>query len=162
MRNDHIINLIEERPLSNLSATEIEWINAHTANCAECLLAFEAARASSRLLQERASVTVEPSPFFQTRVLAAIRERNSASEMFGFQKMWQTARVLIASMAVVVVMLTALTFLANREQAPTSNGDVALSAVLGDDTLANDDMTDSQVFTNLYDQEAEGADGRQQ
>ena len=174
MRSDHIINLIEERPLNNLSASEIERVNAHTSDCAECLLAFEAARASSLLLRERASVTVEPSPFFQTRVLAAIRERggerNPAPEMFGLRKMWQAARILVTSMAVVVAMLTALTFLTDRAQLQPDQSDLASGSgadsaewvIFESNHPANDDLTYSQVLTNLYDQEAKGEDGRQQ
>src|SRR5215475_4973111 len=174
MRDDHIIRLIEERPPSNLSAAEIERINAHTAQCAECLLAFEAAIVSSRLLRERASATVEPSPFFHTRAMAAIRERgregarerSSAPEPFSFWKMWQAARALIASMAAVVVMLTLLTLLTGRQQAPSGDKYSASSSsvdlVFEDDSPANDDLTYSQVFTNLYNQEVEGADGNQQ
>jgi len=174
MRDDHIIRLIEERPPSNLSAAEIERINAHTAQCAECLLAFEAAIVSSRLLRERASATVEPSPFFHTRAMAAIRERgregarerSSAPEPFSFWKMWQAARILIASMAAVVVTLTLLTLLTGQPLTP-SGGHTQVSssgadAVFEDDNLANEDMTYSQVFTNLYNPEAEGADGNQQ
>src|SRR5262245_43947495 len=185
MRDDHIINLIEERPLGNLSPTEIERVNVHTADCAECLRAFEAAQVSSRLLRERASITVEPSPFFQTRVLAAIRkegrerdrkggrerdtEISSAPELFGFQKVWQAARVLLTSMAAVVVVLTALTFLTDRGQqvdrpdvSSGSGAGVAALVIFDDANSDNDDMTYSQVLTNLYDQEVEGAYGRQQ
>jgi len=174
MKDDHIIKLIEERPLSKLSATEIERINAHTAQCAECLLGFEAAIVSHRLLKERASATVEPSPFFRTRVMAAVRERgrqggrerSSAPEPFGFWKMWQAARFLIASMAAVVVTLTLLTLLTGRPQTPSGDHNSASSSsvdlVFEDDSPAIDELNYGQVFTNLYDQEAEGADGNQQ
>jgi len=174
MRNDHVIKLIEERPPGDLSATEIERINAHTSQCAECLVAFEAAIVSSRLLRERASATVEPSPFFHTRTLAAIRERSreggrersSAPELFSFWKMWQAARILIASMATVVVTLTLLTLLSGQPQTPPGDHDQVSSSsvdvVFEDDGLANGDLTYNQVFTNLYNPEAEGADGNQQ
>ncbi len=172
MKNDHIISLIEERPPGNLSASELERINAHASQCAECRLAFQAAIVSSRMLRERASTSVEPSPFFHTRALAAImesarvsgREGSSGPESFGFLKMWQAARILIASMAAIVVTLTLLTMLNGKPQ--TRIGDQVSSSnvdmVFEDDNLAQDDMTNSQVFMNLYNQEAEGADGNQQ
>jgi|SRR5215510_9578805 len=170
MKDDHIIKLLEERPLSDLSATEIERINAHTAQCAECLLGFQAAIVSHRLLMERASATVEPSPFFRTRALAAIRERgrerSSAPEPFGFRKMWQAARFLIASMAAVVVTLTLLSLLTGRPQTPSgghnSDSSSRVDLVFEDDSQAIDELNYSQVFMNLYDQEADGADGNQQ
>ncbi len=164
MRNDHIINLIEERPIISLSAAEIERVNAHTAGCAECRLAFEAAMVSSRLLRERAEVAVEPSPFFQTRVMAAIRERNAAPEAFGILKLWLSARILITSMAAVVVMLTALTLLSgsNTDMTTGPGAEETELSVFDDDGRINEDLTYGQVLTNLYDQEAEGSDGRQQ
>lgn len=161
MRNDHIINLLEERPLGGLSATEIERINAHTADCGECLRAFKAARVSSRLLRERSSVSIEPPPFFQTRVLAAIRERGS--DPFGLRRMWQAARALVTSMAAMVVILTAMTFLTDYAQPQTEqaiNADDAEWAILDGDNLASEDMTYSQTLTNLYGQDTEGAYGR--
>ncbi|MGE0131780.1 MAG: anti-sigma factor [Blastocatellales bacterium] len=163
MRDNHIINLLEDRLLESLSAAEIERINAHTADCGECLRAFEAARVSSRLLRERASVSVEPPPFFQTRILAAIREKNS--EPFGFLKLWQAARALVASMAAAVVILTALTFLTDRAQPqpePALTADAVEWTILDGGNLASDDMTYSQALTILYDQNAEGAHGKQQ
>ena len=78
MKDNHIINLLEERPLGNLSASELDMVKAHTAGCSNCLHAYEAAQASLLLLQERASAIVEPPPFFQTKVMAAIREQNLA------------------------------------------------------------------------------------
>lgn len=163
MKDNHIINLLEEHPPGGLSATEIEWINAHTADCGACRRAFEAAQTSSRLLRERASVSIEPPPFFQTRVLAAIRER--ALDPFGFRKIWEAARSLVASMAAAVVILTTLTLLANhtqRQPEPAFYADEAEWAILDGDNLASEDMTYSQTLTNLYDQDVEGAYGRQQ
>ena len=170
MRDDHIIELIEERSLNNLNAIEIDRINGHTAQCDVCLRAFQAAMISSRLLSERDSVTVEPQPFFHTRTLAAIREKGlekrPGTEQFSFWKMWQAARILIASMAAVVLTLTFLTFMTGRTQSPSGylqRGAVSsVDTVFDDDSFNNDDLTDSQVFTNLYDQEAEGSDGNQQ
>ncbi len=178
MRDNHIINLIEEKPLSSLSQSEIEKVNSHTADCAECRVAYAAARVSFRLLQERASASIEPPPFFQTRVLAAIRERsssgvsegNSAPEPYGFRRLWQSARILVTSMAVVVATLTAVTYLTDPAKRQSSLPEVAGGPsiypteleILESDFPAVDDLTYSQVLTNLYDTESEGAYGRQQ
>ena len=67
-----------------LSMAELEMIHAHTAACSKCLLAYQAAQVLLRLLQERASVIVEPPPFFQTKVMAAIREQKLAPKRLGF------------------------------------------------------------------------------
>jgi hypothetical protein len=166
MRDKHIINLIEEKPLNDLSATEIAQINAHMTHCAECRLAFEAAIVSSRLLRERAEAIVEPAPFFQTRVLSAIRERSLSPEPFGFWTLWRVARVLVASMAASVMILAALTLSPNLRR-PQSGGlnpasSAGVEGVFEDDDPDDGDMTYDQALTNLYDQEAAGANGRNQ
>lgn len=164
MRDKHIINLIEERPLKDLNATEIAQINEHTAHCAECRMSFEAAIVSSRLLRERAATVVEPPPFFQTRVLSAIRERNLSQDPFGFRKMWWSARILVTSMAAVALTLTALSLSFNYERPPS--GDLVAASGSGIDLVFEEDVPDNltydQALMNLYDQEAEGANGRKQ
>jgi hypothetical protein len=79
--------------------------------------------------------------------------------------MWQAARILIASMAAVVVTLTMLTLLTGQPQTPSGGPDQVSSSsvdvVFEDESLVNEEMTYGQVFTNLYNQEDEGADGNQ-
>lgn len=161
MRDNHIINLLEERPLSNLSASELDLVKAHTAGCSNCLHAYEAAQASLLLLQERASAIVEPRPFFQTKVMAAIREQNLAPNRADFLKMWQTARPLIASMGALIMMLLALTFLTDSSQLQT---DPSSLASISDDSPewvfvdheADHEVTSSQALTIIYDPELDG------
>ena len=169
MRENHIINLLEKRPLGSLTASELDIVKAHTAGCSNCLRAYEAAQASLLMLQERTSVIVEPTAFFQTKVMAAIREQNLAPKRFEFLKMWQAARPLVASMGVLIVMLLALTFFTgiSRLQTEPSNlvsiNDDSPEWVVVDRDEADDEVTSSQALTILYDQElnAGGADGKQ-
>ena len=86
MKDNHIIDLLDNRPLSSLSMAELDQLEAHTAACPDCLRAYESARASLQLIRERASVMVEPPPFFETKVLAAIREQNRVAKPFGFPR----------------------------------------------------------------------------
>jgi len=167
MKENHIVNLLESRSLGSLSVAELEMIHAHTAACSECLLAYQAAQASLRLLQERASAIVEPSPFFQTKVMATIREQKLAPKRFGFLNVWQSARPVVASMGVFVAMLLALT-LFNSFEPPTepsdlaSLNDAAPEWVVVDSDDVGDEMTYSQALTVLYDptMEAGDADGK--
>src|SRR5262245_28411984 len=108
MRKNHIIHLLEQCPLDRLGPAELEAIRVHIADCLPCQGAFEATRASLRLLRERAAVNVDPPPFFETRVLAAIRERGLTPERSGLN-VWQTVRPLVLSMAGLILMLFALT-----------------------------------------------------
>ena len=167
MKQDHIVDLLERRSLGRLSIAELERVKAHTAACSECLLAYQAAQASLLLLQERASATVEPPPFFQTKVMAAIRERKLAPTRLRFSNAWQAARPLVASMGAFVVLLLALTFF-NSSEPPAEPSDLALvndSApewVVVEPDDAGDELTESQALTVLYDptMEAGDANGR--
>ena len=67
------------RQMEDLLAKESELsaVQAHALECGSCHSAYEAARLSALVLKSRAQVTIEPSPFFQTRVMAALREQHS-------------------------------------------------------------------------------------
>src|SRR5215210_729909 len=116
MRDEHIISIIENTPLSGLSESERATIRAHTDQCAECRRALEAAQISQLLLRERAAETIEPSPFFQTRVLAALRERQAANETSVFKRLWNATGALVSSMAMTVAALVILTVFAPGSQ----------------------------------------------
>lgn len=158
MRDEHIISIIENAPLSGLSETEKALIHAHTAQCAECLRAFEAAQISTLLLKERALETIEPSPFFQTRVLAALRERQAAGETSALRRLWSATGALVSSMAVTVAALVILTVFAPGSQ-PTQGPQEVASAynsysaeeVLFDQSdVPADQMSYGQVLSTLY------------
>ena len=169
MRENHIINLLEERPLGSLNASELDIVKAHIAGCSHCLRAYEAAQASLLMLQERTSVIVEPSAFFQTKVMAAIREQNLAPKRLEYLKMWQAARPLVASMGVLIVMLLSLTFFTDGSQPQTEPSNLASinddspEWVIVDRDEAYDEVTFSQALTIIYDPEldAGGAYGKQ-
>ena len=115
MRDEHIIIIIENVPLASLGEDELSAIRAHTRSCSNCLQAFQAAQVSQRLLKERAAVEVEPSPFFHTRVLATLRERQ-ANNSWAFIRMWRSAGALASSMAAAVALLAVLTFVVPESQ----------------------------------------------
>lgn len=161
MRDEHIINLIERAPLSNLSESELAHIRAHANRCGECGRAFEAAQISQLLLRERVAETIEPSsPFFQTRVLAALRERQAAGETSAFKRLWNATGALVSSMAATVAALVILTVFAPTSQPSSGAQEVASAyeaysaeAVLfdqADATAAADQMSYGQVLSTLY------------
>jgi hypothetical protein len=154
VKGNHIISLLEERPLGSLSASELDIVKAHTAGCSNCLRAYEAAQASSWLLQERVSARVEPTAVFQTKVMAAIKEQSP--KRLEFWKVWQTARPLVVSMGVLVLMLVALLFLADSFQLQTgpshlaSISDDSPEQVLLDRDEGDDNISSSQALTIIY------------
>ncbi|MBC7931506.1 MAG: hypothetical protein H7Z38_13160, partial [Rubrivivax sp.] len=80
MKQQHITGILDGVPLAQLGKSEMAVVREHAARCDECRRAYDAALVASSLLRERAAEEFEPSPFFQTRVLAALRERRAAEE----------------------------------------------------------------------------------
>jgi hypothetical protein len=171
MREEHIIELLGKVPLNQLSEVERSRISEHTAGCSACQQAFQSARISDLLLRERAAFTIEPSPFFRTRVMAEIRERGlkpAKPEPFSFLPLWKTAGALVYSMAALVLLLGALTYFQSPDETPdltaTYNDALTEWVVMGVDSRLNDEMTYGQVLTDIYypESEREENDGKRQ
>lgn len=159
MRDEHIKKLLDEAPLASLGTAELATVRAHVETCAECGRAFAAAQVSSQMLKARTQEAFEPSPFFQTRVLAALRERRAAEEeRWTLGRLWKSAGLLVSSMAATVAALAVFTFVAPSE--PTVGQEVAsgnaytAESVIFDDA-GDEQMTYDQVITSLYGSEDE-------
>ncbi len=124
MNDKHILEILDEKRFSELGENELNEIQIHSAGCALCRRAFEAARVSAVLLRVRAeNPAVEPSPFFQAKMMNAIRAKQNLRKPFeAFRRWWQASSVLVASMLLLVFAFAALTFLA-----PKSKPDEAVS-----------------------------------
>jgi hypothetical protein len=163
MRDEHIKAMLEAGPLTSLGKAELAAAREHAEGCAECGRALGAALASASMLKARAAETFEPSPFFQTRVLAALRERRAAEEGWTLARLWKSAGLLVSSMAATVAALVVLTFVAPQEEAsaqPLAAGATTYTAesLLFDETAAVDEqMSYEQVFSTLYESEDEEA-----
>jgi hypothetical protein len=160
MRDEHIKKLLDEAPLASLGKAELSAARAHAEGCAECRHALDASQAASLMLRTRASETFEPSPFFQTRVLAALRERRAADEGWTLARLWKSAGLLVSSMTATTAALAVLTFVAPKEsvtaqQLPAATPYTA-EALIFDESEA-DQMTYEQVLTTLYGSEDEEA-----
>jgi hypothetical protein len=170
MRDEHVTDILEGAPLSRLSESDLAAVRAHAARCAECRRAYEAARVSSLLLKEHAALSSEPPPFFQTRVLAALRERREAGEGWSFARLWKATGALVASMAVTVAALAALTFtVPGNDPQPPAQGDARAFNPYSDEALfvAQDDTAGAEVeaervIATIYgpEEDAEGDDGQ--
>jgi hypothetical protein len=156
MKNEHVISILESKPLAGLDENDLGQIHAHVPACEACWHAYEAAQVSAVLLQERAREHFEPSPFFQTRVLAALRERPSASETWAWSRLWRTAGGLASSMVATVATLAVLTFVVpgnqnTDSQSPLVNAYSAEAVVL--DSSPDDQLSNNDVLTTLYETE---------
>ncbi|HKG12051.1 MAG TPA: hypothetical protein VKB12_01885 [Pyrinomonadaceae bacterium] len=160
MRDEHIKRMLDEAPLSSLGKAELEGVRAHAEGCADCRSAFEAARGASSMLRARAAEAFEPPPFFQTRVLAQLRERRAAEEGWTLARLWKTAGLLVSSMAATVAALAVFTFVAPQQEvnAQDLGGPYTAESVLLDESDAADgQMTEGQVFTTLYESDEDSA-----
>src|SRR5918992_3392167 len=116
MRDEHIKRLLDEAPLSSLGKAELAAVRAHAEVCEDCRRAVAAAQLSSLMLKARTREASEPPPFFQTRVLAALRERRGAEEGWTLARLWRSAGLLVSSMAATTAALAVFTFVAPSEQ----------------------------------------------
>lgn len=156
MKEEHIIGILDGGPLGQIGEGELIVVHAHIARCEECSRAYDAAFVASSLLRERAAEEFEPSPFFQTRVLAALRERRGAEETPALLRLWRTAGALVSSMAATVALLAGLTFIVpDLLMTETTTDEVAtapdpFSALLAQDEAAGEEINYDQVLTTIY------------
>ncbi|PWT81125.1 MAG: hypothetical protein C5B44_04295 [Acidobacteria bacterium] len=164
MRDKHIIDILETAPLAGLTEQDRATVEAHAKECADCRKAAEAAFLSSVLLKEHAFQTVSPPPFFETRVLAIVRERQATNDSWAFGGMWRAAGALVSSMAATVALLAVLTFglpgdktNTNSDVVSAANGYSAEEMMMTGLDQSDEQVSDAQVFTTLYDTEEEVA-----
>ncbi len=156
MKNEHIISILEEQPLNRLGDSEKATLEAHVATCLDCLHAYQAAAISAEILHARADEIIEPTPFFKTRVMAALREQQ-AEQPSSFAAMWRAARAVIASMVVTVAILLTLNFYIGGVPSQVASTEVSgngsiysTESVILDNGNNSDDLTDNQVLSTLY------------
>lgn len=160
MKDKHIVSIVESKPFANLSELELQTINSHAADCDTCRRVFEAARISSLLISERVAQEFEPTPFFQTRVMAALRERQAASEpaLAGLWRLWKATGALVSSMAATVAVLAAFAIYSpaiDSTSQELSESDVysAEEVILVRGDVVADDLSYDQVLTTVYESE---------
>ena len=155
MNDKHIIEILDNVPLASLSESEMTRISTHSQVCVACRNAFEAAKLSTLAIKERAQLTIEPPAFFQTRVLAALRERQATESVPAFGRLWKAAGALVSSMAVTTAALAVLSFVV-PSSVTTGADDTAYSAesiIL--DQGSDEPMTYEQVLSTIYAEEDE-------
>ncbi len=156
MKDKHIIETIDSVSLASLSKTELEEMRGHARACESCGSAFEAAQLSALIIQERVRTTIEPSPFFHTKVLAAWREQQAVENVPAFVRLWKSASALVSSMAVATIALAAMTFVfpdpATAVQEQTASAYSAESVIF---EQSDDQLTYGQVLNAIYEEEDE-------
>jgi anti-sigma-K factor RskA len=110
------------------------------------------------LLKEGTPEAFEPSPFFHTRVLATLRERQSLGDQWAWTKVWRAAGALASSMVVTVAALAALTFVIPVNQTGSVSQDMTSSlnpfsaeeVLLDQGEAFNGQVTEDQILNVLY------------
>ena len=155
MKDKHIIDVLDNRPILSLSESELSEIQGHVRDCVSCREAYEAARVSAIVLQSRAQATIEPSPFFQTRVMAAWREQQTVESVPAMWRLWSSAKALVSTMAVTTAALAVLSFV----MPATPASDQAVSDLSAESVImgqANDEqMSYEQVLATIYEDDDE-------
>jgi anti-sigma factor RsiW len=161
MKATHIIDMLDNSTLASLTESELLTVRSHTESCLACRRAYEAAQLSTLLIRESSAETIEPSPFFQTRVLAALREQQANNNVPVLSRLWKSAGALVSSMAVTTAALAALSFLAPGAGTPTlpetatASSPYSAEAVVLEQNQSEDQMTYEQVLNTIYADEGE-------
>ena len=166
MSDNHIIKMLDEKPFGALGDREIANAESHIATCEQCKFAYDAARVAASLIQARTSETVDASPFFKTRVMAAIREGQLTPEEPALVRMWRAAGALISTLALLLVTLTGMTIFSQSPDSQSQMPVVAASqnlyspeyVVLERGDLDEDELANDQVLGTVYD--VEDGDGQ--
>ena len=60
MKEKHIIDILENAPLADLTESETTLIRTHVEGCATCHRAYQAAQLSALLIKERTAEVIDP------------------------------------------------------------------------------------------------------
>lgn len=156
MKAEHIIEILDSAPFADLTQEQIAIVKIHSQGCVDCGDAYRAAMLANAMLKQRVQSTVEPSPFFQTRVLAALREQQAANTHV-LARLWKSAGALVSSMAVTTAALAALSFMVPAPATPgaeqTATAYSAESVLL--DQANEEQLSYEQVLSVIYTDESE-------
>ena len=152
MKDRHITEILDRASIAMLSESELNEIRVHALECMSCRDAFEAARLSAVVLKTRTEATIEPSPFFQTRVMAALREQQAVESVPAMLRLWRSAKALVSTMAVTTAALAVVSFMqpAQTTQSPDQTASVYSEYSVIMDQDADDQMSYEQVLSTIY------------
>jgi hypothetical protein len=154
MNENHIIDILDGTPIGKLDDRQLRVVRGHVEDCDSCARAYDAAMLASNVIYARTEITIEPSAFFATRVLAAVREQQG-SNVPVMVRLWRSASVLVASLAVTTAALAVMSFVVPgpvASETATMNPYSAEAVILNDE---EDQMTYEQVLSTIYADEEE-------
>lgn len=151
MKEEHILDILDKQRFDELSRAERNVIEVHTAECSSCLIAYKSARISSELLKTSVLHAFEPSPFFHTRVLATLREKEVVkSPFFALGRLWRASGSLVALMiTTILVLIMTIVFAPHYNKVSAGEVDSA-EIVIFDGKLSGRDLNNDQLFQEIY------------
>lgn len=157
MRCRQVRKAIDGSVLGQLDGDARAAVGAHCEGCVECRRWLDSAAVAASLVRARASQDIGPTPFFKTRVLAAIRDRGAVPVRLSPEKMWRSTRSIVGSMLAVVIILLTLNLFAPKgpeETTPVDNARNGYSVeriVMDDNSTAPDEsLTSGQVLDTVF------------
>src|ERR1044071_6188424 len=155
--NKHITEILDNTSIAALSESDLNEVRAHVLECMACRDAYEAARLSAVVMKNRAQAVIEPSPFFQTRVMAALREQQAVESVPAMLRLWRSSKALVSTMAVTTAALAVVSFMQPSQTTPvidqTASAYSAYSVIMDQD--ADDQMSYEQVLSTIYEDDDE-------
>lgn len=152
MKNEHILDILDD----GLSAENAALIEAHTVNCENCRQAVQASKISAAMFQRASNEVFQPSPFFQAKVLNALRENQTLQKpVAAFWRWWQASAAMVALMVMTVFSLIALTVFAPSASAGETQTGVANDNPFSTESVliqpkTRPDLTTEQTFELIY------------
>lgn len=150
MRTKHIFDLLDSKPFAELTREERQQIETHIKTCQACLSAFEASKIAAILFKAKHEEVVSPSPYFHTRVLAAVREKSKEKIESVFSRLWQATAPLLISMVAIVMLLAAITLISPSASDNVSSADLVSTEMVILNERTPKELTNDQVFLMLY------------
>lgn len=161
----HILDLLDEKPFAELTAEELRKIEHHCKTCLSCKQAFRAARISFELLQAKrteklVSQVLFASPFFHTRVIAALnQEKAKISQVFTLW--WRASAPLILLFLLFVISLLGLKMVLSSSSSDLmadsikNFDDISGSEIISTEmAISNEkqfsELTNDQIFRAIY------------
>lgn len=150
MKSEHILDILDKQRFDELSIAEKNLIENHAAECSNCSVAYQAARISSVLLTTGVARNFEPSPFFHTRVLANLRDKEVVkTPFFAISRLWRASGSLIALMVTIVLFLAITTIFAPHSIVSAGEVDSAEIVILEGKSPIRF-LNNDQVFQEIY------------
>jgi hypothetical protein len=155
------IDELIQRGASEVDAPELSEIELHAEGCAPCRRGYNAWAISQDLIRARAVEEVQPPPFFNTRVMALIRERKAAPQSASLADFWRASRIVMGSIIAVILILVSLTIISavrggstlplDSASSELAVGNSAEQVVMGDaSTAASDNVNGAQAIDTLF------------